>query len=60
MIYNFEKEDEEDVPDLEEYKTRLAAQMLRSAFFQNEETNVFDWKILFRLGTSCIELNFLL
>ena len=42
MIYNFEKEDEEDVPDLEEYKTRLAAQMLRSAFFQNEKKENFS------------------
>ena len=42
MIYSFKEEDEEDVPDLEEYKTRLAAQMLRSAFFQNEKKENFS------------------
>ena len=26
---------------------------------RNAETNFFDWKILFRLGINCIELNFL-
>lgn len=45
MIYTFE-ETGEAVPDLEVFKTRLAAQMMRSAFFQNEKKENFDMTML--------------
>ena len=41
MTYNFE-EDDVELPTLEEFKTRLASQMLRSSFFQDEEKEIFD------------------
>ena len=41
MVYSFE-DDDEDLPILEDFKTRLACQMLRSAFFQDEKKESFD------------------
>ena len=44
MIYNFEDDDEDDdeeVPSLEEFKTQLVGQMLRSAFFKRRSKITF-------------------
>ena len=41
MIYSFDDDDDE-LPSLEAFKTRLACQMLRSAFFQDEIKENFD------------------
>ena len=40
MEFNFDNT-EEQIPDLQDYKIRLAAQMLRSSFFQNEKKEIF-------------------
>ena len=43
MIYDFKKDDGDiPVPSLEDYKKRLASQLLRSAFFQDEAKEDFD------------------
>ena len=43
LIYDFERGSEEiEVPELQEFKTRLAKQMLRSSFFQHEKKEDFD------------------
>ena len=41
MVYNFENSDNE-VPSLDEFTSRLAKQMLRSAFFQDEKKENFE------------------
>lgn len=40
MNYNFQEVGE--IPQLEDYKVRLAKQMLRSCFFQDEIKEEFD------------------
>ena len=40
LVYDFDST--EDVPSLYDFKTRLARQMLRSSFFQNEEKEKFN------------------
>ena len=45
MVYQFEDKDC-NTPDLEDYKFRCAAQLLRSSFFQNECKEIFDMTAL--------------